>query len=114
MGAARNDFGIGISSNLPPLGERSQRLRIVSETWNPQTMIMNVSAVASHAYELSILNPKQLRQVDGAEVARHGSELSEIRIRMPADDGSAYVNGRIIFHFSPSSSSRTAEKKGYR
>ncbi len=76
MGAARNDFGIGISSNLPPLGERSQGLRIVSETWNPQTMIMNVSAVASHAYEPSILgsSPKSVISIPLVAAIGHSSD----------------------------------------
>ncbi|HXW90751.1 MAG TPA: amylo-alpha-1,6-glucosidase [Terriglobales bacterium] len=97
----RNDFGIGISANLPPLGERSQGLRIVSETWNPQSMIMNVSGIAGHTYELSIWNPKQLVQVDGAEISKHDSEISGIRISIPKDEGSAYVSEKIVFHFSP-------------
>lgn len=107
----RNDFGIGISANLPPLGERSQGLRIVSETWNPQSMIMNVSGIAGHTYELSIWNPKQIGQVDGAEITKHGSESSGLRIRIPEDEGSAYVSEKIVFHFSPAS--RDSGKAGY-
>jgi len=102
----RNDFGVGISPNLPPLGERSQGLRIISESWSPESLILNVAGIPDHTYELSVWNPKQIGRVDGAEIANYGSEIRGIRISMPTDNGSAYVNGKIIFHLSPRSPGR--------
>jgi glycogen debranching enzyme len=96
----RKDFGIGISANLPLPGERSRGLRIISENWNSEVMILNVSGVPGQIYELSISNPEQIAEVEGAELIKHGSEISGIRIHMSVNDSSTYASAKIIFHFS--------------
>jgi len=106
-----NDFGLGISSNLPPLGERSQGLRILSETWSPESLILNIAGISGHAYELSVWNPKQIGQVDGAEIAKYGNEISGIQVPLPKDNGSAYVNTKVTFHFSQGESAGVPKGK---
>jgi len=100
----RNDFGLAFSPDLPPLGEPSQGLRIVSETWRPTSLTVNISGISGRIYDLSILNPHQVTSVDGAELVRHGAEITGLRIRLPGTDSSSYITGKVVFHFSAVSS----------
>jgi len=64
----RNDFGLSLDSQLPALGAVSNGLRVVSESWSAarDSLTLNVSGAAAQQYDLAVLNPTQVRAVDGA------------------------------------------------
>jgi len=97
----RDDFGIGVSSNLPSLGDRSRGLRIVSQTWQPDTLTLHVSGVPSQTYLLSLQNGEQVSRVEGGEFVKHGDRITGISLHLPGTDTDDYVSGTVIVHFSP-------------
>lgn len=97
----RNDFGYSLRSNLPPLGERSQGLRVVSESWGAknESLAVKVAGVPGKLYDLIVMNPDQILTVDGAKLITVDGE-KRMRVQLPGN-GSAYVHGKIILHFTP-------------
>jgi hypothetical protein len=92
----RGDFGLSIDSRLPPLGAASEGLRIVSESWSAarDTLTLEVSGAAARQYDLAVLNPGQIRAVDGAELVN-----GKLRIRFPTGEPDAYSRRPITVHF---------------
>jgi hypothetical protein len=70
----------------------------------------HISGIPGRIYDLSILNPDQVTSLDGAELVRHGAEITGLRIRLPGTDSSSYNTGKIVFHFS-AVSMRSRERK---
>ncbi|HZR56874.1 MAG TPA: hypothetical protein VFA74_08385 [Terriglobales bacterium] len=97
----RNDFGIGILATLPPLGAKSQGLRVLSESWSADrdNLTLQVSGIPSQQYELDVWNAAQITRIEGAELVKGEYGVSKIRIKLPGDDPSSYVQGRVILHF---------------
>jgi hypothetical protein len=93
----RNDFGLALSNELPPLGSASAGLRIVNESWNPARteLTLNVSGLSGGHYELSIWNSSQISSVDGATVTKFGKLL----IDLPKGAADSYVPQKIVIHF---------------
>ena len=93
----KNDFGLSLSSELPPLGSGSQGLRVVSEEWNASRdqLSLSVSGLPKHTYEMSVWNPSQVSSVDGGALTKAG----KIEIRMPEGASDAYVSQKLILHF---------------
>jgi hypothetical protein len=109
----RNDFGYSVSSNLPPLGERSQGLRILSESWGPnnESLTVNVSAIPGKPYELFLWNPAQVASVEGAKLIKEGNGESRIRIELPGADVSSYVYGKLVIQFGATSGASKSREK---
>ena len=97
----RNDFGVAYDASLPPLGARSQGLRILSEAWTPghDALTMDVSGVSGGVYELTVWNPSQAATVDGGELIGTDNGLAKVRVRFPLGGPGEYAGGKIIFHF---------------
>lgn len=97
----RNDFAYGISSNLPPLGERSQGLRVLSESWGPkeQSLTLNVAGIPGKQYDLLLWNSEQVASVEGGKLIREKKGEPRIRIELPGTDSSSYVDGKVLIHF---------------
>ncbi len=97
----RNDFGIGIPSTLPPLGAKSQGLRVLSENWssNNDSLTLQVSGIPARTYDLDIWNAAQITKIEGAELVKDEHGPSKIRIKLPGSDSSSYVQGKVILHF---------------
>jgi glycogen debranching enzyme len=108
----RNDFGVNCESTLPPLGSRSQGLRMLSETWTPDrnTLTMDVAGVAGGIYELTVWNPDQKPSVEGGELLEAANGSAKVRVRFPPGDPDEYVHGKIVFHFS--GARETRRKRG--
>jgi hypothetical protein len=102
----RHDFGYDISSNLPPLGERSQGLRVISESWGPkyESLTVNVSGVPGKQYDLSLWNSSQIASVEGGNLIREKNGEPRIRIELPGTDSSSYVDGKVLIHFQTGNS----------
>ena len=96
----KNDFGLILSNDLPPLGSASRGLRIVNESWNPARteLTLNVSGLSGARYELSIWNSSQISSVEGATVTKSGKLL----IDMPKGAAESYVPQTIVIHFQRS------------
>jgi hypothetical protein len=98
----RNDFGVSYESALPPLGSRSQGLRMLSETWTSDrnTLTMDVAGVAGGVYELTVWNPSQSATVEGGELLSANNGSAKVRVQFPAGESNEYTRGKIVFHFS--------------
>jgi glycogen debranching enzyme len=98
----RNDFGVSYQSALPPLGSRSQGLRVLSEAWTADrnTLTLDVAGVAGGVYELTVWNPGQTPSVEGGELLGAVNGNTKVRVRFPAGEADEYVHEKIVFHFS--------------
>lgn len=93
----KDDFGLALSNELPPLGSASRGLRVLSASWNAARteLTLNVSGLAGNRYELGVWNPGQIASVDGATLAKSGS----LEIQMPPGDDS-YLLQKVVMHFT--------------
>jgi hypothetical protein len=93
----KNDFGLTLSDQLPPLGSASRGLRVISESWNVtrNQFTLEVSGRAGHSYKLSVWNPDQVSSVEGAVLSKQG----ELEIQMPQAAAEAYVPQKVTIHF---------------
>jgi hypothetical protein len=109
----RNDFGYNISSNLPALGERSQGLRVLSDSWGPknESLTVNVSGVSGKQYDLMLWNSGQIASVEGAKLIKGENGEARIRIDLPATDSPSYVHGKILIHLTAEGSGPKIGKK---
>jgi len=96
----KNDFGLALSNELPPLGSTSRGLRVISELWNQARtqLTVEVAGLSGMQYDLAAWNPSQISSVDGA-VIRQG----EVRIEFFAGNGEGpdeeYQHRSVVFHF---------------
>jgi len=92
----RNDFGLSLDSRLPKLGAVSDGLRVVSESWSAarDALTLDVSGAAAQQYDLAVLNPTQVRAVDGAELVN-----GKLRVQFPAGVPGVYSRRSITLHF---------------
>lgn len=93
----KNDFGLSLSNDLPPLGSTSRDLRMLSESWNSTRtqLTLNVSGLPNAPYEIATWNPSQITSVEGGTLTPHG-----IQIRIPGGQHQDYVRHDIVIHFS--------------
>jgi glycogen debranching enzyme len=93
----KDDFGLALSNQLPPLGSTSQGLRIVSESWNAarSQLTLDVSGATARSYDIEVWNPAQISSVDGAIVTKQG----KLRIQFSEGTGESYVHQKVIVHF---------------
>jgi glycogen debranching enzyme len=97
----RNDFGVSYSETLPPHGERSQALKIVSEAWAPgnNELTLEIAGIAGKQYDLSVLNPDLISSVDGAELIKSEAG-TRLDVKLPGDNSGSYVHGRVSIRLS--------------
>jgi glycogen debranching enzyme len=93
----RNDFGLSLSQELPPLGASSRGMHIVSESWTPSRdqMTLEVSGVPGNQYELAVWNPNQISSVDAAQLTTDSAGAVSARVQLLPGDPSR----KIVFHF---------------
>ncbi len=109
----RDDFGYDISSNLPQLGERSQGLRVLSESWGPKyaSLTVNVSGIPGKRYELILWNSGQIANVEGGELIQDDNGQRRIRVELPGTEASSYVHGRIVIQFTAEGGGSSTREK---
>ena len=106
----RNDFQLGLNSALPPLGAKSEGIRVISQTWSParDTLTLEAAGISDHRYDLAILDPSQIASVDGADLVTgplKGNDLTlghnpgKVRIHFPSGEPDAYTHRTVTFHF---------------
>ena len=93
----KNDFGLSLKSELPPLGSASRGLRVISQSWNaPKTQLtLQVSGRAGSAYEMAVWNPGQISSVNGAVLTKDG----KLEIQMPSGTSESYVPQDVEIRF---------------
>ena len=93
----KNDFGLSLLNQLPPLGSSSRELRIVEESWDAgrTQLTLDVSGRAGAHYELNVWNPSQIASVEGATDRGDG----KLEIQMPKGDPEAYIPEKVVIHF---------------
>jgi glycogen debranching enzyme len=97
----QNDFGIAYHLTLPALGEQSQGLRIVTETWSPahDSLIVELSGTPGATYDLPLWNPKQVTSVEGAKLVDTAGRRTVARIELPAQNADSFAHAKVVFHF---------------
>ena len=98
----KNNFELGVSSTLPPLGSTSQGLRVLSESWSPkqETLTLLLSGASGASYELSAWNPEQISSVEGAELYQKTGAEGKVRVKLPVTAPGADPKATVIFHFA--------------
>lgn len=93
----RNDFGLSISQELPPLGESSRGLRIVSESWSSTRdwLTLEISGTPDRHYDIAVWNPAQIASVDGAQLVTDGAAGVRARVQFQGTDSFR----QVTFHF---------------
>jgi glycogen debranching enzyme len=98
----KNDFGLSISSELPPLGSSSQGLRVMSESWTPahDSLTLDLSGAQGKPYQVGVWNPAQIVSVEGAELVKTDAENAQLKVQIPASTAEPYVRERITIRFT--------------
>ena len=93
----KNDFGLSLKSELPPLGSASRGLRVISQSWNAARtqLTLQVSGRGGSAYEMTVWNPGQISSVNGAVLTKDG----KLEIQMPGGTSESYVLQDVEIHF---------------
>jgi len=93
----KNDFGLMLSNELPPLGSASRGLRVISESWNAarNQWTVEVSGRAGNHYELGIWNGAQISSVEGGVLTKAG----KVEVQMPQGAADSYTSQSLIIHF---------------
>lgn len=96
----KDDFGLALANELPPLGSTSRGLRVISEKWNSarNVLTVEVSGLPGRAYELRVWNPAQISSVENAELTKQAT----IHIGMPNAPGEDYVHRILVIRFGKS------------
>jgi hypothetical protein len=93
----KNDFGLALNNELPPLGSASRGLRELSESWNAARTQLTIefSGRAGSSYEVGVWNPAQITSVEGAALSKAGM----LAIQMPQGASDQYVPLKVEIHF---------------
>jgi hypothetical protein len=96
----KNDFGLTLANELPPLGSTSRGLRVISDSWSSDRsqLTLEVSGAPGRDYEIWVWNPREISSVEGATMTNEG----KIRIGIPPGNGSDYSHRAIVIHFNKS------------
>ncbi|MGA7218009.1 MAG: hypothetical protein WBX38_06825 [Candidatus Sulfotelmatobacter sp.] len=95
---AKDDFGLSLANELPPLGGVSRGLRVISNSWNVarDQLTLEVSGRPGLDYELGVWNPSQIGSVDGAVLTWQG----KITVEIPGGKNEEYSHHEIVIHFN--------------
>lgn len=97
----KNDFGITYHLTLPALGEQSQGLRILTETWSPSrdALTLVCSGMPGASYDLPVWNAKQVTSVEGAKLVETTAKETVARIELPPAAAEPSGHSKVVFHF---------------
>jgi glycogen debranching enzyme len=98
----KNDFGLGFSNVLPPLGSSSQGMRVLSESWNPThtQLTLALSGLAGKSYDLSVWNPSQIASVRGGKLKDGTQEQADLTVDFPSANAGSYVRQDLVIGFA--------------
>jgi glycogen debranching enzyme len=108
------DFELSWSSTLPPLGDTSHGLRVLSESWTPakDTLTLLLSGAPGQSYEFLAWNASQVSSIEGAQIDRTTEPAAEratgrpvkVHVQLPAAMPDADPKATVIFHFTGAAS----------
>jgi glycogen debranching enzyme len=98
----KNDFGLGLSSALPPLGSSSQGMRVLSESWNSAhtQLSLVLSGLAGKRYDLSVWNPSQIASVRGGKLKDGSQDQADLTVEFPSANTGSYVRQELVISFA--------------
>jgi len=94
----RNDFGLTVTNDLPPLGSASRGLRVLTESWNASKtqLSLEFSGRTGMTYEIGVWNASQVSSADGAKLTKAG----RLEIQIPSGPAEEYATQRVELHFT--------------
>ena len=97
----KNDFGVGFSNVLPPLGSSSQEMHILSESWNSthSQVTLALSGLTGKRYDLSVWNPSQIATVRGGTLHDASHDQAMLTVEFPAALEGSYVRRDLVISF---------------
>ena len=104
----KDNFGFVYNSKLPALGNRSEGLRVLSQTWNASrdTLTLEVAGKPGRSYELDLVNSMPNASANRASVAsvEGGDHFIEggqdtIEITFPSDTSEQYAHRKVVLRF---------------
>ena len=97
----KNDFGVAYHLTLPALGETSQGLRILTETWSAtrDSLVLECSGMLGASYDLPVWNAKQVTSVDGAKLIETPAHTAVAHIEFPPSNTGASGHTKVTFRF---------------
>jgi GH15 family glucan-1,4-alpha-glucosidase len=97
----RNDFEVSYALALPPLGEPSQGLRVLTQAWSPSrdALTVELSGQAGASYDLSLWNAKQVVSLGGAKLMETASQGTVARVQLPGSATENLVHAKVVFRF---------------
>jgi glycogen debranching enzyme len=103
----RNDFGIAYAASLPPAGQTSQGLRILSESWaaSRDTLTLELEGIPGSRYDLSYFRGEELTSVEGGSLAKTNATEAHISVVIPREDSDSSAKARLVLHFARKSGS---------
>jgi len=98
----RSDFGVAYSAALPLLGQRSEGLRILSETWSDakDRLTLAVEGVPGTIYSFAYFRGEELASVEGASLSRSDRGSGHFTVTMPPDSSPESVRSKITLQFA--------------
>jgi glycogen debranching enzyme len=98
----KNDFGLGFSTVLPPLGSSSQGLRVLSESWNSTHTQLSLvfSGLAGKRYDLSVWNSSQIASVRGGKLKDGSQDQADLTVEFPSANPGSYVRQELVISFA--------------
>ena len=93
----RNDFAVSVANRLPALGNTSQGLHILSQSWNTalDTLTLATEGLPGQTYTLSVWGKEQIKSVDGARLVL-GDRLEE---KFGNASSAEPVKQTVVLHF---------------
>jgi hypothetical protein len=100
----KDDFDLGVTSELPPLGRTSQGPRILSQQWSADrgTLTLETAGVPGGHYELAVRTSTRIVETEGGELLGP-AENPRIRLSFPQSDSSEYSAKKLIIHLAAGS-----------
>jgi glycogen debranching enzyme len=97
----RNDFGIAYASSLPQLGQTSQGLRILSESWSASsdTLTLELEGIPGSSYDLSYFRGEELTSVEGGSMAKTNAAEGHVSVMIPPEDSGSSTKTKLVLHF---------------
>lgn len=98
----RNDFELGVNSDMPALGSSSAGLRVLSESWTlaHDRLELDLAGISGKTYEMSVRGSLHVSRVEGGELEKAADGAGKLRIRIPAGKEAQYEHAKISFLFA--------------
>ena len=97
----KHDFDLEAPVHLPPPGQKSQGVRVISESWtrDHNTLRVRVSGLKGASYDFALRGAEQIEEIDGASLIRDLNNDRIIRVQFPTNSSEDYVSKAVVIHF---------------